>query len=128
MPITIENFRKTASSEQLMVLEGIIVLGKREHHLATKVNDAHSPFKRAADIERTYWGFQLTQIADLVIDQEIAPSGNRAAAPYQRKLDEVREKIAYLFQVATNELGMENLGFVQRNFHHYVGEPLSPSR
>lgn len=128
MPITIENFRKTASSEQLAVLEGIIVLGKREHHLATKVNDAHAPFKRAADRERTYWGFQFAQIADLVIDQEIAPSGNGAAAPYQRKLDEVREKMAYLFQVAKNELGMENLGFVQRNFHHYVGEPLSPSR
>ena len=128
MPITIENFRKTASSEQLMVLDRIIMLGEIEHHWATEFNDAHAPFKRAADIERTYWGFQLTQIADLVIDQEIAPSGNRAAAPYQRKLDEVREKIAYLFQVATNELGMENLGFVQRNFHHYVGEPLSPSR
>ena len=128
MPITIEDFRKTASSEQLAVLERIIMLGKREHHLATKVNDAHAPFKRAAARERTSWGFQFAQIADLVIDEEIAPLGYGAAAPYQRRLYEVREKIAYLFQVATNELGMENLGFVQRNFPHYVGEPLSPSR
>ena len=128
MPITIEDFRKTASSEQLAVLDRIIMLGEMEHHWATKVNDAHVPFKRAADRERTFWGFQFAQIAELVVDQEIAPLGYRAAAPYQIALDEVRERISYLFQVATNELGMENLGFVQRNFHHYVGEPLSPSR
>lgn len=123
MDITINEFRKRATPKQNEIIGNLLSLAEREIDLCDKINEAHAPYKAMADRERSSWGIDFSQIADLVIEQEIAPRGYAAAAPYQRQLDEVRTELKQTFIEAGQE-GLNCLGFVQRHYQHYVGKPL----
>ena len=124
MTLTIDEFRGRATSEQNKIIDDLLTLSRREKVLAESVNREHAPYRKAAERERMKWGFHFAEIADLVIDREIAPAGYRAAAPYQQLLDEVRGQMKQIFVEAVQQ-GLGDLGIIQRHYQSYVGEPIS---
>ena len=124
MGITIAQFREFASPEQLRVLEDIIACAQREKALVDAVNDARQPYIEKAEKVRHFWGFGFSQVADLVVDQEIAPYSYAAARPQKEKLDSLRREMRCLFERGAKELGMGRFALFERQYAHYVGEPL----
>ena len=118
MYLTIEDFKKTASPEQIGLLDKILFLAKEEKRLVSLVNE----YRKDADLERDFWGSSFVQIADLVVEQEIYLYARVA----EDNLKETRSELSDLFTKAVKEYNLDHLGFFQRNYISIVGEPMPP--
>lgn len=127
MSLTLEEFEKIASSQQKQLLEKIIHLIHEEQEYVDLLNNARKPFVEAVYQEKSRWGFNFSQIADLVIDQEIIPSADKVTQPYQEKLSIIRTELSTYFKRAVQE-GLDNLGFIQRHYSNVVGEPFPSTK
>ena len=124
MSITLIEFQKTATSGQAQSLERILKLGMKEKEACEMYNAAHQPYWDAAERVRHSWGLHFRQVADLIISQEIMPEGDKAAAGPRNQLETVRSQLKDAFIDAVNDYGLARLGFIQRNYEHYVGKPI----
>lgn len=114
MSITLKEFLSTASPEQAEVIEKIRNYGKREAELCNYING----MAEAVTSGRGYTSDGVSLIPCADEDDFRVWTGSQ-----RTQLDTVRKQISGLFQRSV-ELGMGNLGFVQRNYEHYVGESI----
>jgi|GEM_PF-1898037 len=116
MACGIEEFVKTATKEQKDVLFKIFKLGEQEQKLANEVNKIRDSVK--SGIYSDGYGITVCEDAD---DVAVISAGPR------EKLENVRREIKN-YMLKAVKLGMGDLGFIERNYEHYVGEPLPYKR
>lgn len=100
--LTVEDFMKTASEEQKDLLFKMSDVAEEENQLIKKLNNIQT--------NASNFGFD----SEYVTIASVKP---------KQELKEVKEKMKTYMEKAI-ELGMKNLGIIQRNYEHYVGKPL----
>ncbi len=113
MANTIEDFIGTATEEQKDVLRNIKRLGDQEHKLATEINNIYNSIDKGVYSPD---GCSIAVCED-EDDARVISMGPRY------KLSKVRDEIKD-YMVKAVELDMDELGFIQRNYEHYVGEKI----
>ena len=109
--LSIEEFLKTATSEQRQILFDLHDLAEKEHEIAEKINKIYS----STNIGIYSNGAGIT----LCEDKEDA---NIISIAPKYELMCVRAQITELLKKAVNGLGMENVGIIQRQYENYVKE------
>ena len=119
---TIEEFRKTATPEQIEAIDKLAKL----HKEGLAVRDAYEDI--AEHIDREYrlahqtWGLQTTMVdaeLELFVDP-LLPVRDGYADRHQQ----IREEMTQLLRQAVGELNTGHLGYVQRNYEKITGEPM----
>ncbi len=113
MVISIDDFMKTATSAQKKVLFNLIETGEKEKELSEEINRITGAISRGV-YSSDGVGLTVCEDAD---DARVISSGSR------EKLETAREKMKTYMKKAV-KLGMRDLGVIQRNYEHYVGEPI----
>ena len=111
MVIGIEEFMKTATSEQRQLLSNLSDLAEKEKNLAEKIN-------------KIYLGVNTGIYSDgkgitLCEDEDDA---NIISLKHKLELKEVRDDIVRLLKKAVSELDMKDVGIIQRQYKNYVME------
>lgn len=112
MVIGIEEFMKTATPEQRRLLFDLSDLAEKEKDLADKINKIYS-IVADTGIYSDGKGITLCEDED---DAHIISLGHKT------ELKDVRDKIVMLLKKAVSELGMEDVGIIQRQYKNYVKE------
>ena len=112
MTVTIEEFMKTASAEQKDLLFKLSETAEEENKHAKEVNRISKSMSSGVYSD----GFAVTLCED-EDDARVISAGPR------QELRRAREKMKQYLKKAV-ELGMSQLGIIQRNYESYVGEPL----
>jgi hypothetical protein len=115
MPITIEEFLKNASEEQKNTLVEISDLAEQEHTYTQKINTAIEAVNGKGVYSSDGVSLTLCEDED---DFAVITANDRM------KLQRIRKRISEIYDRAIN-LGMGDLGIIQRHYEHYVGKPLS---
>lgn len=111
MPIGIEEFLKSATPEQKQLLFDLGDLAKKEHDFAEKINRICSCPGKGQGIYDDGMAVTLCESDD---DVAIISAGPR------RDLKEVRSKIVNLLKKAIKDIGMGDVGIIQRQYKNYV--------
>jgi len=111
--LTIEDFMKTATEEQKDLLFKLSETAEQEKKCADKTNRIYSSVRSGAYSPD---GFSIT-ICEDEDDAMVISTGAR------QELKRVREQMKSYMKRAVN-LGMGDLGLIQRTYEQYVGEPL----
>ena len=111
MVIGIEDFMKTATSEQIQLLFNLSDLAEKENEIAEKINKIYSTVNKWPGIYSDGKGITLCEDED---------DANVISIRHKLELQEVRDNIIRLLKKAINELGMENVGIIQRQYKNYV--------
>ncbi len=112
MPTSIEDFMKVATEEQRGLLFKLSGTAEQEKKCADEVN-------------RIYGFIELGVYRDsstVTLCEDGKDAFVISAAPRQ-ELKRVRGQMKS-YMINAIELGMGHLGIIQRNYEHYVGEPL----
>lgn len=107
--LSIEEFLKIATPEQRQILSNLHDLAEKERELDEKINRIYSSVNTS--IYSNGVGITVCEDAD---DANIISLGPKL------ELKEVRDNIAELLKKAVNELKMENVGIIQRQYKNYV--------
>lgn len=113
MPIGIEEFMKTASADQVLLLCKLADLAEKESEICKKINRIYSSADKWPGIYSNGEGITLCEDAD---------DANVISLSQKIELKEVRDEMANLLKIAINELGMGNVGIIQRQYNNYVGD------
>jgi len=111
MPIGLEEFLKTATQEQKVILFVLHDLAEKEHELANKINKIYSSANSWPGI------YSDGETITLCEDEDDA---NIISIEPRRELIKVRNKIAELLKKAVNDLNMGDVGIIQRQYKNYV--------
>jgi hypothetical protein len=114
MVTTLEDFMKIATKEQKDLLIKIGEAAEQEKKSSDEVNRIHNSIKTG--IYSSDGGLSVTVCEDE--DDAMVIS----AGPRQKVGDAKKHLKEYMVEAV--KLGMGHLGFIQRNYEHYVGEPL----
>ena len=109
MAIGVEEFLKTANDEQISLLFELADLAEKEKELAEKINKIYSSVNKG--IYSDGKGITLCEDED---DANVISLGSRL------ELKDVRYEIAGLLKKAVNDLGMGDVGIIQRQYKNYV--------
>lgn len=113
MTTTIEDFMKTARPEQRELLLSLAETAEKEERLAgqvVRIMNSAGPGACVSD------GFSVTPCED-EDDARIISANPR------QELQRVRSQMRdYMLKAV--ELGMQDLGIIQRNYEHYVGKQI----
>lgn len=109
MVIGIEEFLKVASTEQKQLLSDLADLAEKEQGLSEKINKIYSSIDKG--IYSNGEGITLCENAD---DANVISIGTKL------ELKDVRDQIARLLKKAVDELKMEDVGIIQRQYKNYV--------
>ncbi len=115
----IEEFIKTASKEQKSVLFKIHELGEQEQKLVEAYNKKIEPHQKAIRDTNELKDGQYAKI----IREDANDLALITTFDEREKLQNIRNEIKKYVMKAV-ELGMEDVGFIERNYEHYVGETL----
>jgi hypothetical protein len=113
-PLTIDQFMEIATPEQAKLLREIVKGVRDEHKLAREIDGIYS-----APVQGGIYsgdGFSITPCED---EDDAAV----ISAKPRRDITHVRAQMKVYMQEAV-ELGMTNVGLIQRQYEHFVGEPL----
>ena len=113
MAIGIEEFMKTASAEQKSLLFKLSDLAEKESELCKKIDRIYPSASKRPRIYSDSVGITLCEDAD---DANVISLGSKL------ELKEVRDEIATLLKKAVNELGMEDVGIIQRQYKNYIND------
>lgn len=111
MTITVEEFIKTATPEQRQLLLDLYDLAEKEAELREKINRVYS--SRNTGIYSNGVGIVVCEDKD---DADIISFDKKI------ELKKVRTKIAELLKKAVDELGMGDVGIIQRQYKNYVAD------
>lgn len=109
MTIDAKTFIQTASKEQMDIIFALSDLGEEESRLAKKINAILESAKKDG-ICRVGEGITICESDD---DIAIITSEDR------EKLNSVRKQMAALLKNAHDEMGMQNVGIIQRQYENY---------
>lgn len=112
--IGIEEFFKTATSQQKILMENLVKTAKEENELCKEINLINNSVKTGVYSPD---GTSLTLCEDE--DDALIISANP-----REKLKSIRNKMKNYMIEAVN-LNMGDIGIIARNYENYVGEPLS---
>ncbi len=112
MPTSIEDFMKVATEEQKDLLFKLSETAEQEKEYAGKVNRVYGSITRGVYQDSS--GVTLCEDGE---DAFVISAGLRL------KLERVREQMKS-YMIKAIDLRMGHLGIIQRNYEHYVGEPL----
>jgi hypothetical protein len=113
MATTIEDFMKTATEEQKGLLCNISDAAEQEQKCADEVNRIYSSMRSGLYSPDGY-GVTVCEDED---DAMVISAGPR------QKLGDAKKHLKE-YMIEAVKLGMGHLGFIQRNYEHYVGESL----
>ena len=121
MALTIEAFRSTASSEQLVVLDRIVQLAQQERGSYRVYSALQGRIEETEREARARWGLQSEMVYAFMEfhADPLLPSRNKQA----QIVDQTRAEMATLFRRAVTDLGMATLGYIQRHYEAIVGKP-----
>ena len=111
--MTVEDFMKTATSEQKLLLHKIGVLAEEEKKYVDEINNIN---------KSTESGIYSSDGLSVTVCEDKDDARILSMKP-QENLKGVRKQIKISIEKAA-EIGMEHLEFIQRNYEHYVGKPL----
>lgn len=111
MTITVEEFMRTATTEQKQLLFDLSDLAKKENEIAGKINRIYDTVKYGIGVHEDETGITLCEDED---DANVISSGLR------HELNSVRNQISELLKKAVSELGMSEVGIIQRQYKNYV--------
>lgn len=107
--LSIEEFCKIATHEQMTLLSDLSDLVQKEIELAKKINAIYGSISKG--IYSTEQGITLCEDTD---------DANVISLSLKVELKDLREKIAGLLNKAIDELSMGNVGLIQRQHNNYV--------
>ena len=109
--LSIEEFCKIATVEQMTLMSDLYDLVQKELELAKKINAIYCSTDKG--IYSTGEGITLCEDSD---------DANVISLELKVELKEIRQKIASLLSKAMNELSMGNVGLIQRQHENYIKE------
>jgi hypothetical protein len=120
MGITIDDFMKDANDLQKQLLFDLVELGDKEHNLCEEYNNKVDSLNNISKTLNPFKDGQYTKIIkedaeDLLL---INTKDGRS------KLKEIKSEMKDLY-IKSIEFGMGDLGIIQRNYEHYVREPIT---
>lgn len=115
----IEEFIKTATKEQKDVLFKIHELGDQEQKLVETYNKKIESYQEIARDANELKDGQYAKI----IREDAHDSTLIKTVDEREKLQNVRNEIKD-YVIKAVKLGMADVGFIERNYEHYVGEPI----
>lgn len=113
MLISIEDFIKSATKEQKELLFKLSETAKQEKKLEDEINYIYNSIKSGTYSQN---GHSITVCED-------KDDASVISMKPREKLKGVKEQMKAYMEKAV-ELGMEDLGLIQRNYEHYVGKSL----
>jgi len=122
MPTIIEDFRKTAETPQIHAIDTLVHLYREDREMHKNYIRVQEQIERGVSIAESEYRFQpymLETELELFVDP-LLPERDR----YADRLLEIKRKATELFRRAVSVLNMGHLGFIQRNYERFVGEPL----
>jgi len=119
MTISVDDFMKSATDEQQELLFELADLAKEEEKAADAYNKKIKPYQEMARNANPMRDRQYTKI----IQEDAGDFAAIAAHKEREKLNGITEKMGNL-HIKAVEIGMGNLGIIQRTYEHYVGEPI----
>ncbi|MEK6812021.1 MAG: hypothetical protein AABX76_00520 [Nanoarchaeota archaeon] len=114
MTILLEDFMRTATDEQLELLHNLNETAEQEQILANRVNAIYGSLKSRVHTSGSI-GVGFCEDED---DARVISAGPT------HELKRVRGQMKGYMQRAV-QIGMGNLGIIERNYEGYVGAPLS---
>jgi len=118
--ITIPNFMKTATREQKELLFDLSELAEQEKNVRDTIEKKVAPHKKEAENASELTDGQYAGI----IREDAQDYAMLATVNERRELNGIREKMKVLMIKAVKEYKMGNVGIIQRQYNHYVGEPI----
>lgn len=119
--VTLDEFRKSASPEQISILNNIVSLVQNEEKAYDKYIARQSAIDDAVARIKYNHGLQSNLIdaeLELIVDPMLPLRDS-----YLHKLEDTKKRIKEAFIKAVKS-GMGHLGFIQRNYEAAVGKPL----
>ncbi len=112
MTVSIDDFIPTATEEQKQVLFNLALLAERENEICKKYNEKIKPYSEMAKKENP------------IIQEDAGDFALLATKEERDELKRIREKMKTLYMKAV-EIGMKDLGIIQRYYENYVGESIN---
>lgn len=119
MSTTIDDFMGTATQEQKDLLSSLCNLAEQEHKLVEIYNAKIKPHQEAAKNANEIQDGQYAQ----VIREDANDLAILSTVEERKKLEKIRDQMRTQLKQAV-EIDMGNLGIVQRQYEHYMGEPI----
>lgn len=119
---TIENFKQTATLEQIDAVDRLTELHKEGLAAYAGYREVQDQIDRGCHLARHIWGLQTEMVHDeleIRVDP-LLPTRDRCKEKYLQ----VRGELARLLRRAVGKLDMGHLGYIRRNYESIVGEPL----
>jgi len=120
MTVSIDDFIPTATEEQKQVLFNLALLAERENEICKKYNEKIKPYSEMAKKENPWKDGQYAKI----IQEDAGDFALLATKEERDELKRIREKMKTLYMKAV-EIGMKDLGIIQRYYENYVGESIN---
>ena len=120
MTISIEEFMKKATKEQKQILFDLAELAKQENTVNKKYNEKIKPFYEMAKAANPMNDGQYTRI----IKEDAEDFALIATREERDELKIIKEKMKELY-IKAIEMGLGELGIIQRNYEDCVGEPIN---
>lgn len=114
MATTIEDFMETATNEQKELLFKFSETAEQEQKYAEEINRIYGSMKS---------GVYSSDDMSVTLCEDEDDARSISFKPRQ-ELQRVREQMKNYMKKAV-KLDMAHLGLIQRNYEHYVGEPLN---
>ena len=115
MALTLEQFMKIATQEQSQLLQELAGVARQEEQLAERISRIFQNAK-PEEVYSPDRGHSWTLLED-EDDAAVITMGSR------EELRRIRERMKGYF-IRAAEIGMKDVGFIQRNYEQYVGQPL----
>jgi len=109
MVITIEQFIQTATDEQKEILFKLYNLAMKERELSHKINTVYINLPNIMEVEKN--AITICEDRD---DSDVITIG------LKKELQDIRSQMSNILIKAVNELGMSDVGIIQRQYKNYV--------
>lgn len=117
---TVEDFLKTATSEQKETLCRLAEVADQENNAIQAYNRKVEPHQRIAEGADEMRDGQYAKI----IREDAGDFALMATVQERRQIKDAKDEMKGLLIKAVKEQGMGHLGIIQRQYEHYVGEPI----
>ena len=120
MVVSIEDFMEKATKDQKQVLFELAELSKQENATCEKYNKKIEPYSKMAEGADPMKDGQYAKI----IREDAEDLALLTTKEERDELKRIRGEMKVLYIKAV-EIGMDDLGIIQRHYENYVGEPMN---